>query len=312
MTDPGDGSLPRPRMPLTRGFLFADLRGYTDFVQRRDDDAARDLLQAYRSIVRGVIRTIRRCGDRTEGQLLRGLPSASGAVAARSRSSSRQRARRRSRSRSGLASTPAGRPGTPRGTSGSPSTSPRGSVPRRGPAGARLRHRPLCCGRSGDDLHATWKRQLKGRARTRQPLRGHGRTIHRARGVGAGRTSGRRVASARPGRGRGRRGRWPGRPSPRVLAWRHGHVASPSAGAADGSAPRARPMMVYEPLRAVAAADLGRSRPHVSGTTRGYRSVRFQPAISLRLSTGWEALSDEPDVLELSGRPRSVASRRAT
>ena len=28
---------------LTRGFLFADLRGYTDFVERRGDDAAAQL-----------------------------------------------------------------------------------------------------------------------------------------------------------------------------------------------------------------------------------------------------------------------------
>ena len=32
---------------VTRGFLFADLRGYTDFVERRGAAAAADLLARY-------------------------------------------------------------------------------------------------------------------------------------------------------------------------------------------------------------------------------------------------------------------------
>ena len=40
---------------VTRGFLFADLRGYTDFVETRGDHAAVQLLERYRRLVRDVI-----------------------------------------------------------------------------------------------------------------------------------------------------------------------------------------------------------------------------------------------------------------
>ena len=39
----------------TRGFLFADLRGYSEFTDRHGDAAARELIAAYRSIVRTAI-----------------------------------------------------------------------------------------------------------------------------------------------------------------------------------------------------------------------------------------------------------------
>lgn len=50
-----------------RGFLFADLRGYTSFVERHGDAAAADLLDAYRHLVRDVV--VRHAGAeiRTEG-----------------------------------------------------------------------------------------------------------------------------------------------------------------------------------------------------------------------------------------------------
>lgn len=50
-----------------RGFLFADLRGYTDYVERAGDRAAADLLDAYRALVRAEVE--RRAGAeiRTEG-----------------------------------------------------------------------------------------------------------------------------------------------------------------------------------------------------------------------------------------------------
>lgn len=51
----------------TRGFLFADLRGYSEFTDRHGDAAARELIAAYRSIVRTAIAEHRGAEIRTEG-----------------------------------------------------------------------------------------------------------------------------------------------------------------------------------------------------------------------------------------------------
>ena len=53
--------------PQTRGFLFADLRGYSAFTERHGDQAARDLLARYRRAVRDVIGTFGGAEIRTEG-----------------------------------------------------------------------------------------------------------------------------------------------------------------------------------------------------------------------------------------------------
>jgi class 3 adenylate cyclase len=50
-----------------RGFLFADLRGYTSFVERHGDAAAADLLDAYRALVRDVVASFDGAEIRTEG-----------------------------------------------------------------------------------------------------------------------------------------------------------------------------------------------------------------------------------------------------
>jgi len=51
----------------TRGFLFADLRGYSQFTDEHGDDAARELLHAYRAQVRDVIAGHQGAEIRTEG-----------------------------------------------------------------------------------------------------------------------------------------------------------------------------------------------------------------------------------------------------
>jgi branched-chain amino acid transport system substrate-binding protein len=51
----------------TRGFLFADLRGYTDFVERRGAVTAAELLERYRELVRGLIARFEGAEIRTEG-----------------------------------------------------------------------------------------------------------------------------------------------------------------------------------------------------------------------------------------------------
>jgi class 3 adenylate cyclase len=67
----------------TRGFLFADLRGYTDFVERRGDAAAAKLLERYRVLVRDVVAKQQGAEIRTEGDSFFVLfPSASRAVSA--------------------------------------------------------------------------------------------------------------------------------------------------------------------------------------------------------------------------------------
>jgi class 3 adenylate cyclase len=52
---------------LTRGFLFADLRDYTAFVEGRGDHAGAVLLERYRSLVRGAVAAAHGAEIRTEG-----------------------------------------------------------------------------------------------------------------------------------------------------------------------------------------------------------------------------------------------------
>ncbi len=53
--------------PHVRGFLFADLRGYTRFVETHGDRAASELLSAYRPLVRGAVANFSGAEIRTEG-----------------------------------------------------------------------------------------------------------------------------------------------------------------------------------------------------------------------------------------------------
>jgi class 3 adenylate cyclase len=65
----------------TRGFLFADIRGYTEYVERRGATAAAEMLGRYRSAVRAAIAEYRGAEIRTEGDSFYVvLPSASSAV----------------------------------------------------------------------------------------------------------------------------------------------------------------------------------------------------------------------------------------
>ena len=53
--------------PLTRGFLFADLRDYTSFVERHGDAAASALLDRYRGLVRSAVAQYGGAEVKTEG-----------------------------------------------------------------------------------------------------------------------------------------------------------------------------------------------------------------------------------------------------
>jgi class 3 adenylate cyclase len=53
--------------PHVRGFLFADLRGYTQFVEKHGDKAASELLSAYRTLVRAAVAQSNGAEIRTEG-----------------------------------------------------------------------------------------------------------------------------------------------------------------------------------------------------------------------------------------------------
>ena len=69
--------------PLTHGFLFADLRGYTAYLERHGDAAGADLIDRYRSLVRDVIGRVGGAEIKTEGDSFYIVfPSASQAVAA--------------------------------------------------------------------------------------------------------------------------------------------------------------------------------------------------------------------------------------
>lgn len=50
-----------------RSFLFSDLRGYTAFVERHGNQAAAELLDAYRELVRAEVAHQRGSEIRTEG-----------------------------------------------------------------------------------------------------------------------------------------------------------------------------------------------------------------------------------------------------
>jgi class 3 adenylate cyclase len=58
--------MPEPR-PHTRAFLFADLRGYSAFAERRGDEAAAQLIGRYRRLVRERIAAFDGAEIRTEG-----------------------------------------------------------------------------------------------------------------------------------------------------------------------------------------------------------------------------------------------------
>lgn len=77
------GASARSSAPLVRGFLFADLRGYTAYVERAGDAAAVELLERYRVLVRGVIAGHDGAEIRTEGDSFYVVfPSPSAAVRA--------------------------------------------------------------------------------------------------------------------------------------------------------------------------------------------------------------------------------------
>ncbi len=74
---------PSPTGPLTHGFLFADLRGYTAYAEARGDAAAGDLLDRYRAVVRAVVGDLGGAEIKTEGDSFYVVfPSASRAVVA--------------------------------------------------------------------------------------------------------------------------------------------------------------------------------------------------------------------------------------
>ncbi len=52
---------------LTRGFLFADLRDYTSYVEAHGDHAGADLLRRYRQLVRGAVAAAHGAEIKTEG-----------------------------------------------------------------------------------------------------------------------------------------------------------------------------------------------------------------------------------------------------
>jgi class 3 adenylate cyclase len=55
------------RLSLARGFLFADLRGYSAFVERHGDQAGADLIRTYRDLVRSSVAEFRGAEVKTEG-----------------------------------------------------------------------------------------------------------------------------------------------------------------------------------------------------------------------------------------------------
>jgi class 3 adenylate cyclase len=73
---------PRPLTEGTRSFLFADLRDYTGFVERRGDQAAAALVAAYRKLIRERVRESAGAEVKVEGDaIFVAFPSARQAIA---------------------------------------------------------------------------------------------------------------------------------------------------------------------------------------------------------------------------------------
>jgi class 3 adenylate cyclase len=76
-SSPNDGPTERPERPsssaataapsLTHGFLFADLRGYTRYVEEHGDHAGAQMLARYRTLVRREVAAFRGAEIKTEG-----------------------------------------------------------------------------------------------------------------------------------------------------------------------------------------------------------------------------------------------------
>jgi class 3 adenylate cyclase len=57
-----------PAPSIARGFLFADLRGYSAWVERHGDHAAAKLIRAYRELVRQAVAEHRGARDQDRGR----------------------------------------------------------------------------------------------------------------------------------------------------------------------------------------------------------------------------------------------------
>src|SRR6185295_18417655 len=67
MTEGGFADSQRTHGGATRGFLFADLRGYTAYIEEHGPAAAAELLESYRSLVRLAVSEHDGAEIRTEG-----------------------------------------------------------------------------------------------------------------------------------------------------------------------------------------------------------------------------------------------------
>ena len=314
------GSQPRAAMPLTRGFLFADLRGYTDFVQAHGDAAARDLLQAYRSIVRAIIGRYDGAEIRTEGDSFYVVfPSASGAV----------------RCAIEIVATATDHdPERPIQVgigihAGESAEDGEGYVGLAVNIAARI----CALARAGEILVSDTVRSLTGSspdltftARGRPHLKGVAEPVSVFAVTDARAVPGRVRPPTTLGRQPGRLGILAlvgliaalavvgamvvlpraGSPAPSPSA--AGAVAaSPSAaptGTATGTAGPTRPEIPSDGPISIPISD--GLAPHVTTPPGTYRTTNFKPAMTFRLSTGWEALIDEPDAFELN---RQTSSR---
>jgi class 3 adenylate cyclase len=303
-------------MPLTRGFLFADLRGYTDFVQASGDAAARDLLKAYRGLVREVVGRFDGSEIKTEGDSFYVVfPSTSGAV----------RCALDIVVRAGESAEPPIRVGIGihAGESVEDGEGYVGlavNIAARICAEARSGEvlvsdtvRSLTRGAADITFTARGRRQLKGVSepillyavtdgRVAKPARtarrvGGGRTGRKLGGLAVAAVAGAVVVGAiligRPGASS--EGAAPSGSA--------SHEPPSSVTAVATSAPSATPA---EPLPLPISDGMA---PHVTAPPGTYRTTNFKPAMTFRLSTGWEAMLDEPDAFELNRQTSSRGKR---
>ncbi len=316
--DPVDAVTTQSRgpMPLTRAFLFADLRGYTDFVEANGDAAAQRLLTAYRKIVREVTARYHGAEIRTEGDsFYLVFDSASGAVqcgleiVAAAEVATAADAGLPIRVGVGIHVGESAEDGE--GYVGLAVNIAARICAQAHPGEVLVSETVRTLTRSSGDLVFTprGRRQLKG---VSEPI-----ALFSVGAGAAGDRPLRRTSRDRPAVGTlasigtgsialliaavlgvawlgSRASGSAASPSPRVVQEGAAVSAGQTTSPMPGSAASVTPSSTVAPLPVSDGM-----APHVTTPPGTYRSALFEPTVGLYIGTGWEATADDPDLVEL-------------
>jgi class 3 adenylate cyclase len=298
--------------PITQGFLFADLRDYTAFVEQRGDRAAVDLLESYRAIVRATVRSFGGAEIKTEGDSFYVVfPSASGAVACAlaiqdaAAAASTEDPGRPIRVGIGVH---AGETAALDGGFVGLAVNVAARICAQASAGQVLVSdtvRSLTRSSAAFAFVPAGRRRLKGisepialysvapagGAPDRSPVRAGSSRTHRWVPLVAIVTVVVIAAGALVGLRSGL-----------IPTGASGSLPTPS-GQASPSASSSSPPVVEASDRPLSIGD--GLAPHVTAPPGHYRTSHFEPAVAVQLGTGWEAVADDPDLVEIHRQTRS-------